>query len=375
MTASTPAEWASAILTVDLEAVVANWRQLDDMTRSATCAAVVKADAYGLGAREVIPALAAAGCRSFFVATVDEALAARGLAPDADVHLLGGLMGGAAETLARHAIRPALNHLGEIAEWAALARRLDRALPAAIHIDTGMNRLGLGPDELDRLVDEPGRLGGIDIAFWMTHLACADEATHPMNEVQRTRFLDAMGRLPAAPGCLANSSGIFLGPGYHLGLARPGCALYGVNPVPGRTNPMRQTVRLMGRVLQVRDVDSPMTVGYGATHTATGPAKIATVAVGYADGYLRSASSRGKVVIGGFEVPVVGRVSMDMIGVDVSTLPEEFARAGAWAEIVGPSHPVDALAAEAGTIGYEILTSMGSRYRREYAPLSAGGRA
>ncbi|WP_188259288.1 alanine racemase [Azospirillum tabaci] len=363
---SDPLARAGAVLTIDLGAVVANWTQLRDRVAPAECAAVVKANAYGLGGERVVPALAAAGCRTFVVAQFEEALAVRAVAPaEARVLSLGGLPVGTAPDFTAHRILPVLNHLGDIAAWQSHAKAHGTALPAVVHIDTGMNRLGLGPDELDTLVDDLSRLDGVDVQVWMTHLACADEDA-VMNSQQLGRFRSAVGRLPAAKASFANSSGIFHGPAFHFDLVRPGCALYGVNPTPGAANPMRGTIRLDARLLQVRNVDSPMTVGYGATHRVAARGKIATIAVGYADGYLRSLSGRGHVFVNGVAAPVVGRVSMDLITVDVSHLPDEAVTPGGLVELIGPNRPVDTVASEGGTIGYEILTSLGARYHRVY---------
>lgn len=363
---SDPLARAGAVLTIDLGAVVANWTQLRDRVAPAECAAVVKANAYGLGVERVVPALAAAGCRTFVVAQFEEALAVRAVAPpDARVLSLGGLPAGTAPDFTAHRILPVLNHLGDIAAWQTHAMAQGAALPAVVHIDTGMNRLGLGPDELDALVGDLSRLEGVDVQVWMTHLACADEDS-VMNSQQLGRFRSAVGRLPAAKASFANSAGIFHGTAFHFDLVRPGCALYGVNPTPGAVNPMRDTIRLDARLLQVRNVDSPMTVGYGATHRVAARGKIATIAVGYADGYLRSLSGRGHVFVNGVAAPVVGRVSMDLVTVDVSHLPDEAVTPGGLVELIGPNRPVDTVASEGGTIGYEILTSLGARYHRVY---------
>ena len=361
---------ASAILTVDLGAVVANWTQLRDRVAPAECSAVVKADAYGLGVARVVPALAAAGCRTFVVAQFEEALAVRRalepVAPEAQVFSLGGLPAGCEGEFIASRILPVLNHLGEIAAWRAFAASRGEVLPAVIHIDTGMNRLGLGPDELDELAGHPERLEGIDVRYWMTHLACADEFDSPMTGEQLDRFRAALARLPKAKASFANSSGIFHGKDHHFDLARPGCALYGVNPTPHLPNPMRDTVRLDARLLQVRNCAVPMTVGYGAAHKVTAPARIATIGVGYADGYMRSLGGKGHIFVDGVAAPIVGRISMDLITIDVTGLPESVAHAGRLVELIGPNRPVDTAAAEGGTIGYEILTSLGRRYHRVY---------
>ncbi|MCH8001964.1 MAG: alanine racemase [Proteobacteria bacterium] len=358
---------AGAILTIDLDAVADNYRRLCAELGAAACAAVVKADAYGLGMARVAPALARAGARTFFVAQLDEATALRAMFPvEVEIYVLNGLGAGPVAEFQAGRVHPVLNSLGEIDAWAAAARAEGRALPAAVHIDTGISRLGLPDDELEALAADRGRLAGIDLRYLLSHLACADRPEHPLNAEQLRRFRAARARLPDAPASLANSSGIFLGADYHLDLARPGVALYGVNPTPGQPNPMRQVVRLQGKILQVREIDASRTVGYGATHRAAGPTRIATVAVGYADGYLRSLSNRGSAWLGDRRVPVVGRVSMDLITLDVTGASAEAARPGAFVDLIGADLSTDEVAEAAGTIGYEILTSLGRRYHRVY---------
>ena len=220
------------------------------------------------------------------------------------------------------------------------------------------------------LAADPALLDGIEITYVMTHMACADEPAHPLNAAQLARFRAALaavrGAAPGVKGSLAASSAIFLGPDYHFGLVRPGAALYGVNPTPGTPNPMRQAVRLEGRVLQVRHVDSGERVGYGATRRCDRPSKIATVATGYADGYLRALSNRGVARIAGHEIPMIGRVSMDLLTFDVTDLPEGLVYPGGLVELLGDGYTPDDAARDAGTIGYEILTSLGGRYARRY---------
>lgn len=365
---------AGAVLSIDLDAVRANWRLLADRAAPATCAAVVKADAYGLGAAPIARALFDAGCRTFFVAQIDEAVALRAIVPDAaTVAVLNGLSPGTETAFAAHGIVPVLNHLGEIDAWSAAARDQGIKLPAFVHIDTGMNRLGLGPDELARLAADHRRLDGIEIRAYMSHLIASDEADTPLTDVQHARFVDALGRLPRARASLANSSGIFRGSHLHFDLVRPGAALYGVNPTPETANPMRPVIRLAARVLQVRNVDSPMTVGYGATHAVGRPGKVATIAVGYADGYMRSLSGRGHAVAAGVAVPIIGRVSMDLITIDITDAGDDAVQPGDLVDLIGPHRTVDDVARDAGTIGYEVLTSLGHRYRRVYgasSPLS-----
>lgn len=366
---STPAsDRAGAILTIDLEAIAENWTRLRMRLGGAACAGVVKADAYGLGAAQVAPRLAAEGCREFFVAHLDEAASLRPHLPDeARIHVLNGLAPGSEADCARIGAVPVLNSRAQIDAWRSLAARLGRRLPAAIQVDSGMARLGLSPREVDELANDPAALDGIAVTLVMSHLACADETGNPTNAAQRASFEAARSRLPSAPASLANSSGIFLGADFHFDLARPGASLYGVNPVPHAPNPMRSVVRLQGRVIQIREVPQGQGVGYGLTWVAPGPARLATVSVGYADGYLRSLSGRGSAWFGGTRLPIVGRVSMDTITIDIGALPEGALGAGALVDLIDEEHGIDAVATAAGTIGYEILTSLGNRYARVYS--------
>ena len=357
-------EPSRAVLTIDLCAIVENHRRLRREARGSEVAAVVKADGYGLGAREVAAALWQDGVRRFFVAHPDEGLALRGHLPRATIFVLHGLQQGGGETVADAALIPVLNDPGELARYATLARRLERRLPAALQIDTGMCRLGFAAAELRRLASDD--LHALDLRLIMSHLACAEDSGNPMNEAQRKRFEHLRGLLPEAPASLANSSGLYLGPAFHHAICRPGVALYGVNPTPGRANPMAPVVTLEAPVLQVHDVAEPGSVGYGATYRTAPRMRIATVPLGYADGYLRSASGRATARIGGQEVPLAGRVSMDLISLDVSALPADAVRPGSMVELIGGPDGVDRLAAAAGTIGYEVLTRLGSRLERRY---------
>ena len=366
-------------LTVDLGAIAANYRLLADRVRTSdaeaavVCAAVVKADAYGLGADRVAPTLAAAGCRVFFVATLSEAVDLRTLFRDAgiadnriEVFVLNGAPPDTAAEVTAHRLVPVLNSLPQMDAWATIGRDRGIAVPAAVHVDTGMSRLGLSDEDVDRLATQPERLDGIDLCLIMSHLACAEEQGHPLNAQQRQAFIAACQRLPKTRASLANSSGIFLGTDYHANLVRPGAALYGVSPTPDRPNPMQQVVTLTGRIIQVRTIDRGRTVGYGATHIAPRRQRIATVAVGYADGYPRALGNCGRGFVGEHEVPVVGRISMDLTTFDVTDAPEFLAAPGRTVELIGAHVSVDQAAEDAGTIGYEILTRLGRRYVRRY---------
>ena len=356
---------SQTILTVDLDALVANYRTLRDrLGGKAACAGVVKADAYGLGVRRVAPALAAAGCREFFVAHLDEGLQVRAVTPrEANVYVLNGLLAGEEDEFRASGLTPVLNTLEQIRRWGEASRKTGTKLPGVVHVDTGMSRLGLPRDEAATLGREPERLAAIEVRYVMSHLACAEEDT-PMNEAQRLEFEAFRSRVPNARASLANSSGIFLGTPYHYDLVRPGCALYGINPTPGRPNPVRQAARLEGKILQIHEVDPPRTVGYGATHRVAGRTRIATVAAGYADGWPRTLSSRGSAFTGEIRVPVIGRVSMDLTTIDITAAPH--LREGDTLQLLGDKLPVDEVAATAGTIGWDILTRLGARYHRVY---------
>jgi alanine racemase len=242
-------------------------------------------------------------------------------------------------------------------------RGYERRHPAILHVDTGMARLGLDAREFAALVENPPPIRWRAV---MSHLACADDPDHPLNQRQRARFAAAAARLPGVPASLAASSGIFLGASYHFDLVRPGAALYGVNPLPGRPNPLHRIVRLSAKIVQIRQIDSGESVGYGAAQIMPAPGRAAIVGVGYGDGWLRSLSHRGCGYLAGTRIPLLGRVSMDLVTFDVSAVPPELAHPGAVIELLGDNYGVDDAAADAGTIGYEILTALGPRYHRIY---------
>ncbi len=363
-----PFTQATAILEIDLGAIVANWRSLCARHKRGPVAGVVKADGYGLGAVPVSRALFAAGCRHFFVAHLAEALAIRDAVPGALLGVLNGLIPGDEAAFIGHDILPCLGSLAEIDAWASAARSTGRPLPALLHIDTGMSRLGLDGRELAILADDPTRLAGIDLRYVMTHLVSSEVTGDPLNVAQMENFAAACARLPPAPRSIANSSGVFLGPDWASDLARPGAALYGINPTPHAPNPMRPVARLTARVLQVRDVSAGETVGYNATWSAPEPRRIATVGIGYADGWHRSLSNRGSARFDGTVFPLVGRVSMDLTTFDITARADiaPHVTPGAMLELLGPAHGPDAVAQQAGTNGYEVLTSLGRRIHRVY---------
>lgn len=376
ITGGPPLIETGGMLTIDLDAVAANWRALAERVEPAECAAVVKADAYGCGLRETAGALAKAGCTTFFVAHIYEAKTVREIAPNAIVYVLNGIPPGGASHFAATRLRPVIGSMPELIEWDAFCSVQGWTGGAALHFDTGMNRLGIPADEgpaLSTRLKTPSH----GISLLMSHFACADSPEHPLNPRQIQLFRELHMMFRGVPASLANSSGIFLGPATHCDLVRPGAALYGINPTPAVANPMRQAVNLKGRIVQVRKVPRGATVGYGAAWTAAAESRIAIVAVGYGDGYLRAGAAlsgeRPVAIVAGKRCPVAGRISMDLLAIDVTALPEKAARRGDFATLLGEGISVDDLARFGGLIGYEVLTSLGRRYHRAWKSLAEQG--
>ncbi len=362
---------APAVLKIDLSALQANYQMLAELAAPAECAAVVKANAYGLGIRRVAPAIWKVRCRSFFVATLYEALELRSILGKATIYVMNGLPPGTAPLLEDNLIRPVLCSVEEVREWAAHCKACRIKLPAALHVESGINRLGLSSSDIDALVSEPALFDTFDLSLVMSHLACGDNPTSQSNQIQRQVFERLRTKLPTTPASLANSSGILLGADFHCDLVRAGISIYG-GGVRDNANPVSSVVHLFAKIAQVRSVPEGQKVGYDGTWTAERDSKIAVIPVGYADGYRRSLSSSpdqpdARVWIGGHFAPVIGRVSMDMITVDVTDLPDDIAVCGAEAELFGSHVTAGELAVRAGTIDHEIFTGLGSRLTRIYS--------
>ncbi|HFC04084.1 MAG TPA: alanine racemase [Rhizobiales bacterium] len=367
------AEQAGALLTVDLRALQNNWRHLADLAGSAKCGAAVKADCYGLGLEPVVTALAEAGCETFFVALPLEGKEVRAVLPGADIFVLAGLLPGQAAFYHQHKLQPVLCTPTQVDEWQAFCRRKELKLPAGLHIETGINRLGLTARQTRELAGQRDVLSAFRLTLVISHLACGDMPGDAMNIEQRDKFNQLRALLPDAPASLANSPGTFLGEEFTYDLVRPGIALYGGNPFGNRANPMSTVVRLYAPLLQVRQICTGESVGYGATWTAKRASRIGVIGAGYGDGLPRALSSPAKdgpacVFIGGNYAPIIGRVSMDLITVDLTDVPEEMAQEGQRIELIGDNVSVDDIARWAGTIPYEVLTGLGSRYARLYSP-------
>lgn len=369
-------------LTVDLNALVENYRRLQAQFSGTSVAAVVKADAYGLGAAPVARALITAGCRLLFVASLEEALRLRaalpeweaaGIAPSASpcpiAVFQGPFPGEEAEYLA-HGITPVLNHAAQWERW----HRHGRGAPAFVHLDSGMTRLGFQEAELAALTQSPlfaPAEGGVNVALLLSHLACASTPNDPKNLGQWQRLQAMAAHFPGVPVSFANSAGVFLPPALHADIARPGCALYGITPNADAPNPMRHVATLSAPILQLRRLEREETVGYGAACTMPAGSVLATVALGYADGWLRSLSHQSVGgILGQYRLPQCGRVSMDMVVLDVTNVPEALLQPGTMVDFICPAQDVNAVAEAAGTIGYEIFTRLGRRVRREYVPLA-----
>jgi alanine racemase len=356
---------AGAVLTIDLQAVRENYRRLRAKAGAARCAGVVKADGYGLGAVPVALALVAEGCDTFFVAHVGEGISLREvIGPKPTIYVLNGIPPGAERDAIGANLRAVVNSLDQLSAWSKTARDIDRKLAAAVQVDSGMSRLGMAASEVMAATADPHAFASIEVALVMSHLACADEPAHPANEAQRAEFDRLRAVLPPAPASLANSSGIFLGDDFHHQLARPGAALYGINPTPGHDNPMLPVVRLQAQVIQTRSVPSGSGIGYGHTVVTRDTTALATISLGYADGWRRRAAA--SAYFDGIRLPFIGRVSMDSIILDISDLPEGLLRPGDMVEMIGPSQTLDEVAGFSGTIAYEVLTSLGHRFHRRY---------
>ena len=361
---------AGGILTIDLGAVVSNWFELGRRAMPSECAAVIKANGYGCGIEPVARVLAAAGCKTFFVADLSEARRVRAVVAEPAVYVLNGLLPGTASAFADIQARPVIGSLVELAEWDAFCAANEWRGGAALHVDTGMNRLGISVNEAAALAPRI-RAEKHGISLLMSHLVSADQPDHPLNEHQIKLFREVRLLYRGIPGSLANSSGIFLGSAAHCDMVRPGAALFGVNPTPGRRSPVRPVVDLRARVVQVRTVPKGESVGYNAIWTAKHATRIAVVAVGYADGYPRAASATdaapgADAIVGGTRCPIAGRVSMDLIAIDITALGDHSIRRGDFVTLIGGEIGVDELAAAAGTIGYDVLTSLGHRYQCVY---------
>ncbi len=357
----------SARLTIDLAALQNNYRRMSEKSGTAETAAVVKSNAYGIGLERAVPALLSAGCEVFFVATLAEALHCRQLAAQVKIICFNGYSKADDALYRRHSIWPCLTSLAHVGDWQAACQR-HGSHPAVLHLDTGFNRLGLDQVELENLIAQPALFTGWELGLIMSHLACADTPDHAMNKAQLERFRDALARLPQAPASLANSGGIWLGPAYHFDLTRCGISLYGAAAQDAATA-LSTVVEVFAHIVQIRDIAAGETIGYGAGYTASQDMRIGIISVGYADGISRAAGRSappfGRAYVAGQSVDIIGRISMDLMAIDLTNLTETV-ELGQEVEIIGRNASIDVLAKSANTIAYELLTKLGSRYKRDY---------
>lgn len=368
LTSGPPEAEAGGVLTIDLGAIEANWQMLRKLVTPAECAAVVKGDAYGCGLEPVATVLQRAGCNTFFVADLFEAKRLRRVVPQATIYVLNGFPPGTGAVFAEHFLSPVIGSLAELAEWELFCDSGRWNGGMALHVDTGMNRLGITPGDaagIAQRLQTPNH----NIALVMSHFVASEIPDHPMNAKQTQEFRDIRLLFRGVPSSLANSSGIFLGAPAYCDLVRPGVALYGANPTPGKPNPMRPVIELKGRVVQTRNIAAGETVGYGATWRAKRNSRIAIVSLGYADGFPRAASATddkpgGQALVAGRLCPFAGRVSMDLLAVDVTDVYA--VRRGEFITLIGKGNDIDTVAGRAGMISYELMTSLGRRYARRY---------
>ena len=360
---------AAARVLVDLAALAANYRAIVSST-AAEVAGVVKADGYGLGVSGLADTLYAAGCRTFFTAFSQEAVQLRRMLGDVEIFVLMPRVANEAHVLHEHRLIPCLFDLEGVDRWIGSVSVHGVPARTALHVETGIHRLGLGREELDTLLGDEARRSRLDVTLLMSHLACADEPSSPANRRQLDRFRSVRGAFPGARASLANSAGTFLGPDYHFDLVRPGIALYGHDPHCAHTAPrVRSVATLEARLGQIATVEAGESVGYGGAATCGAARRIGVVLAGYADGIPRALYQPGQrfeVVVAGHRAPLFGTVSMDMVTIDLSAVPEDAVEAGVWAEIFGPNVPIERVAEQAGTIPYEILAGIGPRVERVY---------
>ena len=370
---------ADSCLRIDLDAIITNWRYIDGLSSATTTtAAMVKANGYGLGAKKVGTALARAGCTEFFVANLGEAIELRqhfdeGGYERLHIMTLHGCHLNQLDDYAAFRITPVLNDLEQLSRWRLFSQQRQKTgpktesgrLPAMLHIDTGMTRLGLDADQADWLIQNKAALDGLDCRYIMSHLSSAEVTGDPTNAAQLAAFNELRSWFPGMPASLANSAGSMLSPDFHFQMTRPGIALYGAHPADHPTDKLAPTVSWQARIMQVRGAKAGDRVGYGGTHQLDRESTIATIGVGYADGYNRKLGGKARVLIGGQTAPVVGRVSMDSMTVDVTDVDSMHLRPGI-VELLHDGYDLSKMAGDAETISYEILTKLGTRPERQY---------
>ncbi len=361
-------DFFDATLNISLAALKQNYQLLKNQAAPAECAATVKANAYGLGIDEIAPALYEAGCRNFYVATLGEAIHLRHLLPDVTIYVFHGVKPHETEAFLKFNLVPVINNFSQVELWLEFSKAQNIRLPANLHFDTGINRLGLSADLAKDLGNHAELKQHIELKFIMSHLACANEHDNVRNQQQLDKFKTICQSFPGQKFSLANSSAIFLDKEYHFDQVRPGAALFGINPTPYlKTNPMQRVVNLSTKIIHLQQVTEDGMVGYGNMCPVKSGMRLAVIPIGYADGYLRSLTNRGYCYLNGKIIPTLGKISMDMTVIDISSFNEAEVKIGDEVEIIGEHINLSDLAAQAGTIAYEILTSFSSRFKKIYS--------
>jgi len=356
----------TGVLEINTKAIAQNYKTLQGMLARSTCAAVLKADAYGFGMQEIATILFQESCQHFFVAHLEEGLVLRGQFKEPSIYVLSGLLPGTEDLFVENALTPVLNDFGMVENWAREARKQGKKLPCVFHIDTGMSRNGFDRGDVENLFKSLSLLDCLDVKFVMSHLVSSHAADDPLNEGQKGLFESFLKRLPKVKASLADTGGIYLDPSFHYDVARPGKGLFGLYTPPAHRPALEPCLKVLGRILQIRTAHKGESVGYGATHLLSRESKLATLGIGFADGYDRRLSNNAFVEIQGFKAPVVGRISMDYTVVDVTDIPEFLCYVGGWAELVNETLSLDVLAQASGTISRELSTRLGPRLYRMY---------
>ncbi|MBY0502056.1 MAG: alanine racemase [Alphaproteobacteria bacterium] len=358
--------YVTGVLEIDTRAIAQNYKTLQAFLTPSICAAVLKADAYGFGAKEIASLLWQEDCKHFFVAHLEEGLSLRKQLKDPTIYVFSGLLPGTSDIFVEHKLIPVLNDFWMVNEWAKEAKKVNKALPCALHFDTGMHRNGFDQQHLAQLFDEIDLLNLLEVKLILSHLVSSHDTQDPLNIKQNDLFNSIRKRFPKAKASLADTGGIYLGKSYHYDLARPGKGLFGLFPSPKGTTPLQQCTKVRGRIIQVRSAHKGESVGYGATYVLSRESKLATLGIGFADGYDRRFSNNAHVEIQGFKAPIVGRISMDYTVIDVTDIPEILCYTGGWAELVNKTLTLDSIAHNIGTISRELSTGFGKRLYRVY---------
>lgn len=356
----------TSVLEVDTRAIVYNYKTLNQLLPQSTCAAVLKADAYGFGMKAIAPVLHKEGCQHFFVAHIEEGIALRSYLKEPTIYVLSGLLPQTESCFTEHTLIPIMNDFAMLTAWAREAQRLNKKLPCALHVDTGMRRNGFDGTDWEKLMVAPEVLKCLDVQFVMSHLVSSHAPHDPLNSQQKTIFDQRRHHLPPIKASLADTGGLYLGSAFHYDLIRTGKGLFGLYSPPPDHSPLHPCMRFLGRILQIREAQAGETVGYGATHKLERKSQLATIGIGFADGYDLRLSNTGYVTFGAFKAPIVGRISMDYTVVDVTDVPEVLCHVGGWAELVNSALTLDAMATSIGTHSRVLSTGFSARVMRVY---------